>query len=245
MPFGGRKATVLLFIGDIGVFAFSLWVTLLLRYGTWPSPEMLALHAGPFLALFALWTLVFYMAGLYGKQVIRFKTELWGAILRTQVLNIVLAALFFFLTPQIGITPKTNLAIYLVVSLVGICLWRLVLYPRISKPSARLSAAIIGEGPEVEELVTEVNSNARYPFQFMVVTSAQNLQKDFTSFVHELKDHGISLLVVDAEHDTARAVLPAIYQLAFVERRLQFADFYRMYEEVFDRVPLSLLHRLR
>jgi lipopolysaccharide/colanic/teichoic acid biosynthesis glycosyltransferase len=38
-----------------------------------------------------------------------------------------------------------------------------------------------------------------------------------------------------------RPVLSRIYDLAFLERRCQFADFYQLYEEVFDRVPLTLL----
>src|SRR3989338_5060508 len=112
MTFSGRKATLLLFFGDLAVFALSLWLTLFLRYGGAPR-ELIGLYVEPFAIVFLLWTLVFYMAGLYSKQVVRLKSELWAAILRTQLLNIVLAALFFFLIPQAFITPKTTLAVYL------------------------------------------------------------------------------------------------------------------------------------
>ncbi len=241
MLFGGRKATVLLFLGDILVFALSLWITLLLRYGGLPTREMLALHAGPFFMLFCLWVFVFYISGLYGKQVIRFRTELWGAIVRTQVFNIVLAALFFFLTPQIGITPKTNLAIYLAVSLVGVCVWRLGIFPRITVPSRRVGAALIGSGPEVDELFREVNGNPRYPLQFVVRADAALLARDFAAFTEDVQKHKVSVLIVDADHDAVRAVLPQIYRLTVRNPHYQFLDFYRVYEEVFDRVPLSLL----
>ncbi len=152
-----------------------------------------------------------------------------------------MAALFFFFTPQIGIAPKTTLAIYLVISLIGIFVWRLTLYPRLSRPSARTGAVLIGSGPEVEELVKEVNQNPRYPLEFRVVAGGERLRSDFASFVQELRKTKVSLLVVDAENDALRPLLPQIYQLAFGEHRYQFADFYRVYEEVFDRVPLSLL----
>jgi hypothetical protein len=36
MTFGGKKATVFLFAGDVIVFIFSLWLTLLVRYLTLP-----------------------------------------------------------------------------------------------------------------------------------------------------------------------------------------------------------------
>src|SRR5581483_4197997 len=132
MLFGGKKATVLLFIGDAAVFVLSLWVTLFIRYRVLPTQEIWALHAAPFGLLFCAWLLVFYMAGLYGKQVVRLESELWGTIVRTQIFNIILAALFFFLIPFFGIAPKTNLGIYLVVSLAGILLWRLSIFPGVS-----------------------------------------------------------------------------------------------------------------
>ena len=240
MTFSGRKATLLLFFGDLAVFALSLWLTLFLRYGGAPQ-ELIGLYVEPFAILFLLWTLVFYMAGLYSKQVVRLKSELWAAILRTQLLNIILAALFFFLIPQAGITPKTTLAIYLAVSLVGIFFWRLGLYSRLSRPSTRVKAALVGSGSESEELVDEVNANPRYPFIFVVGASAEQLKNDFGAFARSLEEQKVSLLVIDAEHDIVRPLLPQIYRLAFGAHAYQFADFYKVYEEVFDRVPLSLL----
>ena len=240
MTFSGRKATLLLFFGDLAVFALSLWLTLFLRYGGAPQ-KLIGLYVEPFAILFLLWTLVFYMAGLYSKQVVRLKSELWAAILRTQLLNIVLAALFFFLIPQAGITPKTTLAIYLAVSLVGIFFWRLGLYSRLSRPSTRVKAALVGSGSESEELVDEVNANPRYPFIFVVGASAEQLKNDFGAFARSLEEQKVSLLVIDAEHDVVRPLLPQIYRLAFGAHAYQFADFYKVYEEVFDRVPLSIL----
>jgi len=241
MLFGGKKATVLLFIGDAAVFVLSLWVTLFIRYRVLPTQEIWALHAAPFGLLFCAWLLVFYMAGLYGKQVVRLESELWGTIVRTQIFNIILAALFFFLIPFFGIAPKTNLGIYLVVSLAGILLWRLSIFPGVSAPGARVAAALVGTGPEVDELVAAVNANPRYPFSFEVIVGMDQLQRDFSGFVQKLEHSRVALLVVDAEHDATRALLPKIYRLIFGPRRYQFANFYAVYEEVFDRVPLSLL----
>jgi len=237
----GRKTIALLFLGDVAAFLCSLWLTLLIRYRAIPTDTLLLAHLPSFGVLFILWTLVFYMAGLYGKRVVLFKNRLWDVILRVQLLNIVIAALFFFFVPGIGIAPKTNLVLYLFVSLLLIFIWRIYLFPRITKPTTRTRAAIIGTGPELWELVEEVNSNARYHLEFPVVEEPEALLKDFSLFTKKLAEENVSMLVVDTTHDMLRPLLGSIYELAYVKHAYQFVDFYDVYEEVFDRVPLSLL----
>ncbi len=241
MTFSGRYSATLLFLGDIVIFFASLWITLLLRYGALPSRELLGDHLGSFSLLFALWILVFYMAGLYGKRVILFKSALFGVILRTQIANIILAALFFFFLPSIGIAPKTNLLLYLIVSLALILVWRLALFPRITRPVARERAALIGAGREMHELAEEVNGNSHYHLSFVLTATADEMKADFEGFTKRLKDERVALLVIDAERDTIRPLLPNLYELAFVRPGYPVLDFHEVYEEVFDRVPLSLL----
>ncbi len=240
MAFGGRKATVLLFAGDIAIFTFSLWLTLLLRYAQLPSRELFGVHLQLFGILFVLWALVFYMAGLYSKRVLLRQYELTGAILRTQLLNITLAALFFFTVPGIDIAPKTNLAVYLAVSLALILVWRLAIFPRLTRPSVRERAALLGAGADAAELVAEVNGNPRYRLEFVVVVAPEDIT-GVEAFGQRLQHEQVTMLVVDTNSDAAKPLLKEVYALAFVEQRYYFEDLYRVYEEVFDRVPLSLL----
>jgi lipopolysaccharide/colanic/teichoic acid biosynthesis glycosyltransferase len=241
MTFGGKKATAFLFGGDIVVFIFSLWLTLFVRYLALPNQDLFFDHFQAFFPLFCIWILIFYMAGLYSKRIILSKNELWGAIFRTQLLNIIIAALYFFLIPGIGIAPKTNLVLYLFISLGLISLWRVYLFPRMSHPATRDRAALISDGPEAEELFQEVNSNPRYHVEFVVHLKPEDLATDFSACLDELSRENISTLVVDAENEVLRPLLSRLYELTFVSPRYQFIDFYAMYEEIFDRVPLSLL----
>lgn len=238
---GGKSAPTLLFFGDTIVLVTSLWLTLLIRYLELPSEELLASHFTAFFPFFVIWLVVFYMAGLYGKRAILFKSRLFGIILRTQILNIIFAALVFFFTPGIALSPKTNLVLYLAVSLGLILLWRLALFPKVTKPATRDRAVLIGEGPEAQELLEEVNGNARYPLQFSFALSPDEVAKDLDAFKDRMQRENVSLLVVDTEHGALRPLLPELYDLAFVSAGYQFLDFYQLYEEVFDRVPLSLL----
>lgn len=241
MTFGGTYSAGLLFLGDIAIFCASLWLTLLIRYQELPSQELVRDHAFPFALLFALWILVFYMAGLYGKRVVLFKTALFGIILRTQIANTILAAVFFFFLPNIGIAPKTNLLLYLGVSLALILLWRLYVYPRLSRPAERERAALIGTGPEMRELAQEVNGNPRYHLSFVATFTPEELEADFESCARTMVAEKVAVLVLDAERDVMRPLLPKLYELAFVRPSYPILDFRTVYEEVFDRVPLSLL----
>ncbi len=241
MIFGSKKATTLLFLGDIAVFASSLWLTLLLRYRAIPSSKVIDDHLPSFLFLFAIWFLVFYMAGLYSKRIIIFKNRISSTIIRVQIFNIVLAALFFFLVPGIGIAPKTNLILYLFVSLVLIFLWRLWIFPRISRPANRALAAIVGSGVEVEELVAEVNGNPRYPIYFAYAIPAKDVAADFEQFASALRGQKLSLIVIDAQSDALRPLRSNFYEFAMREKKYELADLKELYEEVFDRVPLSLI----
>lgn len=238
---GGKHAPTLLFLGDILVFAVSLWLTLLVRYLAVPGDALLADHFAAFFPLFVIWLAVFYLAGLYGKRVILFKSRVFGIILRTQILNIILAALVFFFTPGIALQPKTNLVLYLLISLGLILAWRLIAFPRLTKPGSREQAALVGEGPEAAELLEEVNGNARYPMAFAFAATAAEVARDPAAFKARLAAAGVSMLVVDAEQEALRPVLPELYELSFVTSGYHFVDFYQLYEEVFDRVPLSLL----
>ena len=241
MTFGGKKATTLLFVGDLIVFILSLWLTLAARYLSLPALSNFLDQFNLYIPIFCVWILIFYMAGLYSKRIILFKNELWGAILRTQILNIVLAALYFFLLPGLGIAPKTILVLYLVISLAGIFIWRLLLFPQFTRPTSRDKAAIIGAGHEISELIEEVNGNIRYQLEFVLTITPGELIKDFNGSIQKLRDSHCTTLVVDTEHPALQQLLPQIYELAFVTPTFQFVDFYAMYEDVFDRVPLSLL----
>ena len=216
----GRRNSFLLFCGDLVAFALSLYATLWLRYQEIPSTETLAPYFVPFALLFAIWALVFYSAGLYGKRLALFPSRLPDVLLKTQLVNILFSALFFFLIPSFGITPKTILALYLFVSLGLVFFWRMVLYPYLSVPRTRERAVLFAEGREAEELIKEVNGNPRYGIEFTSRNEGNASAMLFVVNTKEADDVSLNALVREGK------------------QVVTFEDFY---EEVFDRVPLSLI----
>src|SRR5579859_6099854 len=112
-----RPRTVILFLGDIFSFIFSLWLSLWLRGLQLPSQELFMQHLVPFSFLFVAWVAVYFIAGLYeSRAIILQRRVISSTLLISQTFNIAIAALFFFFIPYFGIEPKTVLFIYLVVS---------------------------------------------------------------------------------------------------------------------------------
>ncbi len=231
-----------LIVGDIFFFILALWLTLTFRYLSFPDSELFTQHLGPFLIISTVWLFVFYIAGLYDKQTVFFKSLMFSRILNTQVANGFIAALLFFIIP-FGITPKTNLVIYLFVSVVLFTWWRMYLFKYIS-PKTEHRAILLADGPEAIELVDEINNNDRYNYYFVRLIN-ENTASQVDGFEERLlkliEKENINIIVANPNGAYITAVLPKLFDLAFLKFEFTFLDFYKVYEDTFDRVPLSAL----
>ena len=235
-----RNEPILLFLGDALAFLLSLWLTLFLRYFSPPSSPLFLDHLTPFAILFFVWIIVFFISGLYEKHTVILKSKLPNIILNAQITNSLIAVLFFYFIPYFGITPKTTLFIYLIVSFCLILIWRLQIVSIIGF-RRREPAMLIGSGPEVKEIIEEINHNNRYNLYFV---SFINLDKtdiiDFkTDILERIYSENISVVVVDLRNKKIEPILPHLYNLIF--SNIRFIDKYKVYEDIFDRVPFSLL----
>lgn len=240
MGIRNRKEPIILFLGDIAFFFVALWVTLFIRYAAPPSGSLLESHLVPFSFLFLSWIIVFFIAGLYEKQVHILKSRLPAVIFNAQVVNSILAVLLFYFVPAFGITPKTNLFIYLVVSFSLILFWRLSLVPALGFRKKE-KAILIGSGDEMRELREEVNGNPRYNLSF--ISSIDLNEVDALDFQNDVLDviyrEGVTTIVVDIRNEKVNPILPRLYNLIF--SKIKFIDKYKIYEDIFDRAPLSLV----
>lgn len=235
-----QQEALVLIGGDIILFFASLWLTLLVRYAGVPSWSLVGQHMFPFTFLFVVWMGVFFIAGLYEKHTLSVKSKLPMAMLNAQVSNSLIAIIFFYFVPYFGITPKTTLFVYLVISSMLILGWRLYgIHHIIARRQEK--AFLVGSGREMQELYDEVNGNPRYGCVFSSVididTATSNGFEE--NVVKKIAEQGVSLVVIDLENKKIDSLLPHLYELIF--SKIQFVDQYKMYEDTFDRVPLSLI----
>jgi lipopolysaccharide/colanic/teichoic acid biosynthesis glycosyltransferase len=237
-----RREYILLLIGDLIVFTLALWLTLSIRYLSFPSLYTFQLHLVPFSLLFVVWVFVFFIAGLYGRHTRLFRRHLMATILYAQVINIVIAAVFFFLVPAFGIAPKTLLFLYLFVSFILILAWRVYLFPRL-RTARRLKGVLIAAGSDGASLAHEVESDNRVPFSFDQVIDTETVapHEVIQQACRVAEKDDVSFLVVDFFNPATEAVLPIMYDAAFHKKRFSLVDVIDLYQEMFDRVPLSMI----
>jgi exopolysaccharide biosynthesis polyprenyl glycosylphosphotransferase len=236
----GKKEPLLLLGGDIFFFLVSLWISLVLRNLSFPSATLFRTHLVPFGILFVVWIMVFYIAGLYDKHTSILQSRLPGVLFNTQITNSVIAVLFFYFIPFFGITPKTLLFIYLIISFFIILSWRMYGYFFLGRREPE-QAILVGSGEEMKELVEEVNANPLHNLHF--VTSVDLTRADKPGFWGEIIERvyaeNVSLIAIDLTSQKVEPILPHLYNLIF--SKIRFVDMHKIYEDIFDRVPLSLL----
>ena len=236
-----KREYLTLLAGDICVFFVSLWLTLFVRYLAFPSNDLFWTHVVPFSLFFVAWLVVFFLAGLYGKHTRLFRSKLPTTIISAQLINILIAALFFFFVPVFGIAPKTNLVLYLFVSTALIVTWRLAIYPQL-RSTKKFKGVLIASGPDAKALAEEIGRDHRYPFSFSYVidTSRAPTHEIIQRACRVAEEDDVTFVVVDYADPAVSAALPIIYDAAFHKRRFALIDVLELYQEVFDCVPLSL-----
>lgn len=237
-----RGGTLLLVFGDLVAFSSALILTLLVRYREIPSQEIFRDHLNPFSILFIAWTLVFLITGLYDRHLSLVRKRIPVFILKVQFFNILCAALMFFIFP-FGIEPKTNLAIYLIISTAFVIGWRLYVYPLIitGKP---MRALVVGDSAEALAIARMF---AQSPFfkNIKPFLLSRNDISDFDEFrsslLHFVKHGGADIVIADMRDSYASRLIPDFYALTFQNSGTTFLNLPAVYEELYHRVPPSLI----
>jgi exopolysaccharide biosynthesis polyprenyl glycosylphosphotransferase len=232
------KGALTLVLGDILVYVFSLILTLAFRYHEIPTKYLFLGHMQSFGFLFVIFFIVSFSAGLYDKHSIFMRGKVTNMILKVQLINVLLGTAFFYLAP-VSIAPKANLAIYFVVSTVLLLLWRMIMFPVVSK--ARPQAAIlVGQNKDIEDIYAEVNGNTRYSLFFKERLAPQASVETTVSAIGEaIKRTGATAIVIDLRDPTLESTIPFLYSLVF--SGVVIIDAEKLYEAIFDRIPLSMV----
>lgn len=232
----------LLIVGDLVALAIALYLTLLVRYVEAPSWELFMLHLVPFTLLSAVWIVVFVISGLYEKHTTLLRSKLPSIIFRSQIFNVIIAAVFFFTIPYFLITPKTNLVIFLLISSVLIIFWRLTAFPWFGFKKKN-KAIILGAKKETEELFNEINTNSRYNIEFvhMVDLHSANPNDVQQEVLKKIESERASIIVANFHDKDLELLSPLLYNLSLVQGKVETIDMAKLYEDVFERIPISLI----
>ncbi len=233
-----RREPWILFVGDVLVWLFALWLTLLIRFGEAPIWSTYHEHLVPFSILSIFWIITYFISGLYDKQTRLFRRSLPSLLFNTQLFNSALAVVFFYFVPFFGITPKTILFVYLIISSLLIFFWRTFGQGTFGVRKSE-KTIIVGQGQELIDLAEEIKSNSRYGLDLV---GTVNLSADFNlaALIDLIKKTEAVVLVIDFNNKYFSKELSSLYNLLFSDVR--FLDFTNLYEQVFDCLPVLSLN---
>jgi exopolysaccharide biosynthesis polyprenyl glycosylphosphotransferase len=241
MSFFSKKEYFVHFLGDVFFFVFSLWLALFLRHLTLPTNEFFWEHLIPFSFLFVLWILVFYVSGLYDKQTMISRKKLPSMIINAQIVNGIISVFFFYLSPYFGITPKTNLFLCLLFSSVLIIFWRLIIV-RLLRFGRKQSVIVLVTSSELEEIAQELKENRKYNFDKVeIIDLREKKHEEIAQEVEKRINQKTSLILLDFQNEKTQLLISGFYGLIF--SGIAFIDAQKAYEELFDKVPLSIVRK--
>ncbi len=231
-----KKESVLHVLGDILVLYASLWLVLCIRYWGLPTDEIWATHLVPFSLLFAIWVFVFFVSGQYEKRISFSKQDILVSVLKIQGVNSIIAVLFFYFSPVTQITPKTNLFIYLGISVVLLCLWRYT--GALLAGRRNRSVSLVGRGEEARQLCQDLAGGmSGFEVRYFLDLDCDGVDVD--KLIQNIYVDGIDFVIVDTKDDAILPILPDFYNLMF--SGVQFVEMSDVYEAVYNKVPLQLV----
>ncbi|MEK7610105.1 MAG: exopolysaccharide biosynthesis polyprenyl glycosylphosphotransferase [Patescibacteria group bacterium] len=232
------KGIIMLIIGDLIAYSFSLVLALTIRYGQIPSRILFMDHIISFSILFVVFIIVSFSAGFYDKQSAFILGKVQRILFQVQIVNFLIGIAFFYFAPVV-IAPKANLFLYFIISTIILFIWRVIMFPVINMSRKQL-AIIVGTGEDIKDLYDEINTNSRYGLIFKQHIQPQSSVDQTVSKIAEaVKSSGASIIVADLHDKNIESAMPFLYSLIF--SGTQIIDASKLYESVFDRIPLSMV----
>lgn len=213
-------------IGDIAMLSGSFFITLILRYGENTSQELIRLHTIPFIILYTLWIVIFYIFNLYEIHSIKPNFISIKNILLALITSGIMGFLMFYFIPYFGITPKTTMILNVGIFGGLFILWR-TLYYHLFAYRFQKTIAIIGISTESELLVDEINRNRHAGYKYV---------GNFES-LSEMKNQDVSPDIIVLGRALATHELMELSEIKADIIRIMEA-----FQKMFFKIPVSLIN---
>ncbi len=252
MPSKEKLNKIILIFGDIFIFYTALFLTLIIRFQSWPEEKIWQPHLLPFSILFVLWLLIFYITGLYDlKKFISFK-ELRSVLIRTMALAGGLAILLFYLVSFFGITPKTNLVLDIGIASGLLIIWRRFFFIKLLK-AEKIKLLFFGLTKETAGFASFLNQNPQIGYETAAVMKLPEEDENafesgvpILEFDHNIvsliKEKGVSLIVASSSIKENKELIRMFYEV--LPLGITIIDFPRFYEGLTGKVPVSLINEV-
>jgi exopolysaccharide biosynthesis polyprenyl glycosylphosphotransferase len=240
---------MILLLGDVAIFYIALFLGLYIRYGNAFNSKIFSSHLLPFSLLYLVWLIVFYIDGLYDITIAKNNLIFLRLFFESMLINALIATGFFYFIPIFGISPKTNLFIILITTIILFYLWRNFYNQLIPKLAIKNSIIFIEGGNEAKEISEILSKRPELGFEPIALYESKSQENEFNGLpiIHNLENlknilakKSIDTIVLPMELKREDEVVNFLYSNLF--KKFRFLDLVSFYELIVRRIPLSVIN---
>ncbi len=213
----------ILFLGDAISLILGFTAMTIIRFDIHTQLPFIQEQVVLFGWLFVAWLILFFAFDLYNLRRANPNPRNIGLLLISIAANILLGVVFFYIFSVDGITPKTNLLLVGVFSLVFLIAWRRLFYHLFTVRFTR-TIATVGTSPLIAELRESLQENPHFGEHII----------HWNTIDEARTEKNIDILI--AEHANPQSLLKTAQRLNAETLSLGEA-----YETFFGKIPLSLI----
>ncbi len=227
-----RKISLL--IGDVALLYLSLIIALIIRFGQNFSLSVFGQHFLPFSFLFLFWIPVFFIFDLYQLDSLKSNLSLISKISFSILVGALIGVIFFYLIPSFGVSPKTNLLLFVFISWFLLLIWRRFAL-RFFSLHFQEKVVIIGLNSESQKLALTLKENPQLGYTLKSLIPLEN-NPNLSQKIKELNPDTVILAKKSSLDSTINKILYDCIGL-----RINFIDISDAYEIVFQKLPINSL----
>lgn len=240
-----RVAGIILFLGDIGIFYFSLYLTLFIRASFQPDLNLYDKLKGPFFYLFFIWILILFIFDFYKIPFSRKKSEVFKNIILFFFFSSLVGTAYFYLLPELQVTPKTILFLTSLIATIMVVFLRYLFFLFYGKNNLREKVIIIGTCPEINEILEKDLKYFGYEI-IAVFSKNNNISNKIKSIDNllELKEEvkKADIVVLTSEIREDKNFVNKIFNS--LPWQINYLNFSGFYENLTGKVPLYSVDEL-
>ncbi len=248
--FSLKLRQLLLLSGDIIILYLSLLLTFAFRYGAPLDSELWENHLWPFSITFCLAIITFYINGLYDLSLAKNDVKFYRRFFEALAITALIAIGFFYLTPSIGIAPKTNLFLQLLFFAALFLTWRNLWNRFIHAGVWKTKIMFVGKISELNEMITALKLVPQYGFELKTafiedeanlssLPSEINFIKEVANIPPIIKQEKISTVILGTKPEKSAELANALYKSIYLQ--VNFIDSAEFLETIAGRIPTARL----
>jgi len=239
-----RIIAILIIIGDLFIFYFSLYLALFLRKAGSPDMEIFNELREPFLYLFFICSFIFFIIDFYELSSFRKAVSFLRSIFVFFFLAIVSGIVYFYFQPQLELTPRAILFLTVFNFTVFSSLWRYIIFRIVGMKNFRRRLFFVGFCEEMREIL----SDDFVEYEIIGIYTKGNIPKDVRERVDVFDDiaevkkiaKDIEGLVFAPNIKDDRETVKMIF--SELPLNMKYMEFFTLYEEATKKVPLYSLN---